>query len=41
MAYDLFSIPGMSSKCERAFSSALRLVTDDRYNLKQDIIKAD
>jgi hypothetical protein len=31
----------MSSQCERAFSSALRLVTDDRYNLKQDIIEAD
>jgi hypothetical protein len=41
MAFDLFSIPGMSSECERAFSSALRMVTDDRYNLKQDIIEAD
>jgi hypothetical protein len=34
-------MPGMSSKCERAFSAAKRLITDDRYCLKSDIIKAD
>lgn len=41
MAYDLFAMPGMSSKCERAFSAAKRLITDDRYCLKSDIIEAD
>ena len=41
MAYDLFAMPGMSSECERAFSSAKRLITDDRYSLKSDIIEAD
>jgi hypothetical protein len=41
MAFDLFAIPGMSSECERAFSAAIRLLTDDRYNLKPDIIEAD
>ncbi|KAM0713361.1 hypothetical protein Q7P35_000814 [Cladosporium inversicolor] len=41
MAYDLFAMPGMSSECERAFSAAKRLITDDRYCLKSDIIEAD
>jgi hypothetical protein len=41
MAYDLFAMLGMSSECERAFSAAKRLITDDRYCLKSDIIKAD
>lgn len=41
MAYDLFAMPGMSSECERAFSSAKRMITDDRYSLKPDIIEAD
>jgi hypothetical protein len=41
MAYDLFAMPGMSSECERSFSSAKRLITDDRYSLKADIIEAD
>lgn len=36
MAYDLFSLPGMSSGCERAFSGAKRMITDARYNLKGD-----
>jgi hypothetical protein len=31
----------MSSECERAFSAAIRMLTDDRYNLKHDIIEAD
>jgi hypothetical protein len=41
MAYDLFSIPAMSAECERAFSSAKRFISDERYNLKPDIIEAD
>jgi hypothetical protein len=41
MAYDLFAIPAMSSECERAFSSTKRLITDQRYSLKSDIIEAD
>lgn len=41
MAYDLFAIPAMSSECERAFSAAKRMITDERYRLKQDIIEAD
>lgn len=28
-------------ECERAFSAAKRLITDDRYNLKSDIIEVD
>jgi hypothetical protein len=41
MAYDLFAMPAMSSECERAFSSAKRLIAEQRYNLKTDIIEAD
>jgi len=41
MAYDLFAIPAMSSECERAFSAAKRMITDERYRLKEDIIEAD
>lgn len=41
MAYDLFAMPAMSSECERAFSSAKRLISEQRYNLKSDIIEAD
>jgi hypothetical protein len=41
MAYDLFSIPVMSSKYERAFSAGKGLITDHRYGLKNDIIEAD
>jgi hypothetical protein len=41
MAYDLFSIPAMSAECERAFSLTKKLITDERYNLKPDIIEAD
>lgn len=41
MAYDLFSLPGMSSECERSFSAAKRMITDTRYQLKTDIIEAD
>jgi len=31
----------MSAECERAFSRAGKMVTDDRYQLKADIIEAD
>jgi hypothetical protein len=41
MAYDLFSIPATSAECERAFITAKKLITDERYNLKPDIIEAD
>ena len=41
MAYDLFSMPAISSECERAFSSAKQLIAEQRYNLKSDIIEAD
>jgi hypothetical protein len=41
MAYDLFSMPVMSSECERAFSYAKQLIAEQRCNLKSDIIEAD
>jgi hypothetical protein len=41
MAYNLFVILGISSEYERAFSATKRLIIDDRYYLKSDIIKAD
>jgi hypothetical protein len=41
MAFDLFSIPAMSSECERAFSHAKKLITDNRHSLNVDTIEAD
>jgi hypothetical protein len=41
MAYDLLSIPAMSSECERIFSGTKRVVTDARYQLKVSTIEAD
>jgi hypothetical protein len=41
MAYDLFSIPVISSECKHAFSASERPITDHRYNLENDIIEAD
>ena len=41
LAFTVFSIPATSSECERAFSRAGKMVTDDRYQLKADIIEAD
>ena len=41
LAFTVFSIPAMSSECERAFSRAGKMVTDERYQLKADIIEAD
>lgn len=41
IAYDLFAMLVMSSECERTFSSAKRLIAEQRYNLKSNIIEAD
>ena len=40
MAIDLFSAPAMSSECERVFSQAKKLVTDERNRLAADTIEA-
>jgi hypothetical protein len=40
MAVDLFSAPAMSSECERVFSQAKKLVTDERNRLAADTIEA-
>lgn len=31
LAFTVFAIPAMSAECERAFSRAGKIVTDDRY----------
>jgi hypothetical protein len=41
IALDLFSIPAMSSACERVFSQAKKIVTDERNRLSADTIEAD
>jgi len=41
IALDLFSIPAMSSACERAFSQAKKIVTDERNRLSADTVEAD
>ena len=41
IALDLFSIPAMSSACERAFSQTKKVVTDERNKLAADTIEAD
>lgn len=41
MALDLFSIPGMSSECERVFSQTKKFVTDERNKLSPETIEAD
>jgi hypothetical protein len=30
LAYNMFTIPGMSSECERAISQAKKIVTEER-----------
>jgi len=40
MAMDLFSIPAMSSECEREFSSAANVITDGRNRLADETIEA-
>ena len=37
----MFAIPAMSSACERAFSQAKKVVTDERNRLSADVIEAD
>ncbi|XP_073287623.1 putative transcriptional regulator tpeD, partial [Primulina huaijiensis] len=41
LAFNLFAIPAMSSEAERVFSHGKKMITDERYNLKADIIEAD
>ena len=41
IAYDLFTMLGISSEYERVFSAIKRVIIDDRYRLKPDIIKAN
>ena len=41
LAFRLLAIPGMSAECERAFSQAKRMITDERFSLKQDVIEAE
>jgi hypothetical protein len=41
MALDLFSIPSMSSECERVFSQTKKFVTDERNRLSPETIEAD
>jgi hypothetical protein len=41
LAFKLLAIPGMSAECKRAFSQAKRVITDERFSLKQDVIEAE
>ena len=41
IALNMFSIPAMSSACERVFSQAKKIVTDERNRLSVDTIEAD
>jgi hypothetical protein len=41
MALDLFSIPGMSAECERVFSQAKKMITDERNRLAPEVVEAD
>ena len=40
MAFDMHSIPAMSSECERVFSSTKQLISDRRARLGDDIMEA-
>jgi hypothetical protein len=40
MAFDVLSIPAMSSECERVFSATKILLSDRRARMKEDIIEA-
>ncbi|KAK4077565.1 hypothetical protein Purlil1_12327 [Purpureocillium lilacinum] len=40
MALDLFSIPGMSAECERVFSQAKKMITDERNGLAPEVVEA-
>jgi hypothetical protein len=41
MAVDLFAIPGMSAECERIFSQAEKMITDERNRLSPETVEAD
>ena len=41
IALNMFSIPAMSSACERAFSQAKKIITNERNRLLADTIEAD
>ena len=40
MAFDIFSIPAMSSEVERVFSTAKKLITDERNRLGPEVVEA-
>jgi hypothetical protein len=40
MAIDHFSYPAMSSKCERIFSQAKHVITDERNHVNLDTVAA-
>ncbi|KAF6518123.1 hypothetical protein HZS61_002201 [Fusarium oxysporum f. sp. conglutinans] len=40
MAFDLFSCPAMSAECERVFSQAKKVITDERNRLSSDTVAA-
>ena len=40
MAFDIFSIPAISSEVEHMFSAAKRLITDERNCLEAEVIEA-
>ena len=40
MAFDIFSIPAMSSEVERVFSAAKKLITDERNCLGPEVVQA-
>jgi hypothetical protein len=40
MAFDILSIPGMSAEVERVFSSAKKLITEERNRLGSDSVEA-
>ena len=40
MAFDIFSIPAMSSEVERIFSAAKKLITDERNCLGPEVVEA-
>ena len=40
MAFDFFSIPAMSSECERVFSQSKKMITDERNRIDSDTVAA-
>ena len=40
IAFNLFSCPAISSKCERVFSQTKRVITDKRNHLNSDTMAA-